>query len=60
MRMGYRQSLKWILYNDDTEFLEDEEPIPSVTVAFLADVFDVSLDKILTDLKKLKEKTYDL
>jgi len=27
-RMGYRESLRWILDNDDTGFLNDEVPIP--------------------------------
>jgi hypothetical protein len=55
--LGYNAALRWIIDNDDTEFLDDPEPIsPSVTAAFCADVFDRSTDEVIRDLQRLKSK----
>jgi hypothetical protein len=55
--MGYREAIRWVLTNDDTSFLDDVvpdevEPIASVTVAFLADVYDRTQDEVVADLLK--------
>lgn len=45
-RMGYREAIDWVAQNDDTDFLNDgEDACPSVTMAFLADVYGVSQEK---------------
>ena len=53
-KMGYRASLQWIIDNDDTCWLEDEEPVASVTSCLVADIFDVSIEKLIKDLKRRK------
>lgn len=54
--IGYKAALDWIINNDDTEWLEDDEPIISVTAAFVADIYDVDQNKVVADLKRRKEK----
>lgn len=51
-RASYREAVAWIALNDDTEWLEDEKPMISVTVALVMDIFDVSEDKIVSDLRR--------
>lgn len=56
-RMGYRETLRWLLDNDDTTWLEDEEHgIISVTTCLVADIFGIDQDKVTRDLKRLKER----
>lgn len=55
-RMGYRESLLWLIYNDDITWIWDDEPIPSVTVGFLADIFGKQVEDVIRDLKKAYEK----
>jgi hypothetical protein len=54
--MGYRAALRWLLANDDTTFLDDEEPIPSVTASFAADMFGKSDAEVVRDLFREREK----
>jgi len=49
---SYRRALEWILENDDTEFLTDPNPIPSVTVALVADMFGKTDKIVMRDLAK--------
>lgn len=53
--LGYRAALTWIILNDDTEWLDDPEPIISVTAAFAADIFDRPQEKVIADLQHLKD-----
>lgn len=55
-RPGYREAILWIALNDDTEWLFDERPIPSVTASLVADLFAVSIEKVCGDLMKAVEK----
>lgn len=57
-RMGYKEALEWIVRNDDTEWLLDEEcGAPSVTACLVADIYqDGDTDKVVRDLKKRIEK----
>lgn len=54
--LGYRDSLRWIIDNDDTEWLDDPEPIISVTAVFCASIFDRTNDEVIRDLQRLKSK----
>ena len=57
-RMGYRETLRWLIDNDDTTWLEDaEHGIISVTACLVADIFDVDQDKVTADLKRVKERS---
>lgn len=49
---SYKSSLDWILNNDDTDWLDEEGASPSVTAAFAADIFGISMEKLVADLKK--------
>lgn len=55
-RASYREAIKWMAYNDDTEWVEDDVPIPSVTAALIADLFDVSAETVTTDLLRQMTK----
>lgn len=55
-KMGYKASLRWILKNDDTDFLHDEEPIPNVTLLLVADQFGKTDEQALKDLRRMWEK----
>lgn len=53
VRMGYKETLDWIIQNDDTEWLHDEEPIASVTATLVADIFQSgNVAKVTEDLIK--------
>ena len=54
--MGYRAALRWIILNDDTEWLGDAEPMISTTAAFAADIFDRPQEKVIADLRRMKER----
>lgn len=55
-RPGYREAIRWIVYNDDTEWVradEDEgDPMISVTAALVIDLFDVSEERFMADLRR--------
>lgn len=56
-RMGYKEALDWIIQNDDTLWLLDEEPIASVTATLIADIFQSgNVDKVTADLLKRIER----
>jgi hypothetical protein len=55
-RLGYYEALLWLILNDDTEWLNDENPIPSVTAAFLADIFGKDIETVTRDLKREIER----
>ncbi|MGX7874396.1 hypothetical protein ACVDG5_018040 [Mesorhizobium sp. ORM6] len=38
--------------NDDTEWLQDDEPIISVTAALVADIFEVASERVIADLRR--------
>lgn len=51
-RASYREAIEWLAYNDDNEWLDDEEPSPSVSAGLVRDLFDVDTEKLCADLKK--------
>jgi hypothetical protein len=48
---SYKRAIAWIIDNDDTEWLKDEEPTCSVTATFLADMFGLDDQRVTRDLK---------
>lgn len=54
--MGYKQAIQWIVENDDTEWVYDENGSISVTASLLADIFDRTTDEVTRDIKKRLEK----
>jgi len=51
-RPGYREAIQRMVLNDDTTWVEDDEPIISVTAAMIADLFDVDQKKVIQDIQK--------
>lgn len=56
--ISYRRALRWIVENDDTEFLNDEnlEHGLSVTAALVADLFGKDDEAVFRDLKRERAK----
>lgn len=48
--LGYRMALVWLLQNDDTTWLDDEDCSPSVTAVFAADIYGHPIEKVINDL----------
>ncbi len=56
-RPSYKMAIQWIAENDDTFFLESDDPI-SVTAAFVADLWNKTDQQVCTDIRKaLKRET---
>lgn len=51
-RPGYREAIRWIALNDDCYWLEDDEPIISVTAVMVSHLFDVDADRVISDLRR--------
>lgn len=49
-RPSYKEAIDWVVDNDDTEFLKEESPIPSVTTHLIADMFGATTEKVIKDL----------
>lgn len=51
-RVGaYMNAIRWVALNDDTEFLNDDNPSPSVSICLVADIFDRTVDEAVADLR---------
>lgn len=48
----YKAAIKWIVDNDDTQWVADEKPIQSVTAALVADLFGKTDEQVFSDIKK--------
>ena len=60
-RASYREAIRWIAENDDTEFMDKyaemkDAVIESVTVAIVVDIFDVERARVLADLNRALKK----
>ena len=55
-RTDYPDSIEWIIDNDDSFYLDGDEPVPSMTALFLADIFGVTIEKVIADLRKQHER----
>ena len=47
----YQDAIKWIVDNDDTEWVSDDSATESVTAALVADLFNKTDEKIRADIK---------
>lgn len=56
--MGYKDTINWIIHNDDCHWVFDENPIPSITVMLTMDIFNKTPDKITRDIRKKYIETY--
>ncbi len=55
--LGYRAALHWLLDNDDTTFLDEEDGAISTTAVFLADCYGRSDDEVLRDLNRERARS---
>lgn len=60
MRMGYRETLAWLLDNEDTEWLEHSSEngqgaLP-ISAALAADIFGKTDEALRKDILRLQEK----
>ncbi len=54
--LGYRASLQWLLDNDDTQWLDDENGSESVTLALVSDIFGKKDGQATADLRRLRQR----
>lgn len=52
IKPSFRAAIQWIADNDDTEWLADDEPILSVTAAFVADLFGSDEARVIRSLRR--------
>ncbi len=58
---GYREAINWLAGNDDCHWLGDYDAhgsMISVTAAMVRDLWDVSDDKLIKDIKIVLRKIY--
>lgn len=52
-RVGsYGFAIEWIAFNDDTEWLDDENGSASVTLCLVADIFGRTIEEATADLRR--------
>jgi hypothetical protein len=47
----YRQAISWLAFLDDTEFVENGDPI-SITACLVADIYRRTEEEVVADLRK--------
>jgi hypothetical protein len=52
----YMEALAWIVLNDDTEWLDDENGSLSVSAALVADIYRRTDEEVTADLLKRREQ----
>lgn len=57
-RPGYREAIDWLAGNDDCYWLGDENPAISVAAALVRDLFDVTDDRLMADLRRALKRVY--
>lgn len=57
-RPGYREAIDWIAGNDDCYWLAEAEPCISVSTALVRDLWDVSDDRIIRDIRRALKRIY--
>lgn len=63
MAEGYKFAIRWLAYNDDCEYLNEEEgnDIPlSVAASLVADIFKKEDVKVIADVRKEYERIHNL
>lgn len=60
-RPGYREAVEWLAGNDDCYYLvtsEHHEIIMSVAASMIRDLYDISAEKLQSDVRKVLKKIY--
>jgi hypothetical protein len=60
MKLGYKATIRWLILNDDTYFLDDEYGTASVCASIVVDMFGVSTEKVVADMRKARAKEFGL
>lgn len=60
-RLGYKQVVEWLAYNDDNSWLKDMGVwqaycYPSIVASMVIDLYEVSIQKLGVDIKSFIEK----
>ncbi len=57
---SYAAAIQWLVDNDDTCFMDDEDPTPSVTLCLVADIYsrDVRTEAMPDLAKALKNRKH--
>lgn len=50
--ISYKNAIQWLVNNDDTEFLRDDEPQLSVSASLVADIYGRGDSEVIADLRK--------
>jgi hypothetical protein len=58
-RPGYREAIRWIVDNDDTSDIQSTEDYPNVTGSLVADLFDVTPERVVADILRALKKDGD-
>lgn len=53
-RPSYREAIRWLVANDDTEWLTAEFGSPSVATVLVADMFGKTDEQVTEDLKQAR------
>jgi enoyl reductase-like protein len=60
-RPGYREAIDWLAGNDDCHWLGDYDahgPIISVPAALVRDLFDVTDERLLADIRRALKRIH--
>lgn len=57
-RKTYKEAIQWIVDNDDTEWVHDDDPIPCVTASMVADLYNVPIEQVVRAITKEIKKGF--
>lgn len=57
IKPSFRAAIRWMADNDDTDWLDDEEPIISTTASLVADLFGAEPDRVIKSLRRALERS---
>jgi hypothetical protein len=57
-RPGYREAIEWLASNDDCFWLGDENGALSVSAAMVRDLYDVTQERLIADLRRALKRAY--
>jgi hypothetical protein len=50
----YETAMEWLALNTDIEWIDEPEPVPCVTASLVMDVFDVSVEQLVADIRTFR------
>jgi hypothetical protein len=55
-RANYREAVMIVALNDEPTIMEPEELVDQVSVALIADIFDVPVERVAQDIVRIRRK----